>query len=124
MGTVSEALHKARADLEFKLKLQKEERTTAEDNINRIKAERWRLQADFNDKSKWYKIWHWKIWSDTLRNLEKSISDLFTEEENEKARKNNCAELISRLSAQIESKLTASALAEVEEVAIDELEKQ
>merc|ERR1712003_282370 len=41
-----------------------------------------------------------------------------------KRAKSDCEELISRLSTQIESKLNAAQLAEVEEVAIEELEKQ
>merc|ERR1712061_244896 len=56
--------------------------------------------------------------------LERDLRFLGIEIAEQKRAKSDCEELISRLSTQIESKLNAAQLAEVEEVAIEELEKQ
>merc|ERR1712083_114833 len=121
---VSETLHKARVDLEFKLKLEKDARDTAVHNIQRMEAELARLELEIASLSKWYNEW-WHRWvTRNLPPLERDRDFLKIEMGEEKRRKFHCEELISRLSAQIESKLNASQLAEVEEGAVEELEKQ
>lgn len=123
-ATVSEALHKAKADLDFQLKLQIDAQGAASERLKNIEEELKLKKAEHANANKWYKFWHWKIWSDTLTNLEHSIASLQTEQKTNEEAKSKCADSISRLSAQIESKLTASKLAQVEEVAIVTLDKQ
>merc|ERR1712039_889716 len=121
-AVVSETLHKAKLDLDYKLKLEKQVRETAVDNIRRLEAEVKLKQADL--KSKWYnRLWHRWI-TKKAQELERDIRFLGIEIVEQKRAKSDCEELISRLSTQIESKLNAAQLAEVEEVAIEELERQ
>jgi hypothetical protein len=123
-AVVSEALHKAKVDLEFKLKLETNVRDTAVDNLRKMDVELARLNSEIDGKSKWYnKAWHHYV-TKRLPNLKIDKNFLLIEIGDEKRRKLACEELISQLSTQIESKLGASQLAEVEEVAIEELEKQ
>merc|ERR1712003_556535 len=123
-AVVSETLHKAKLDLDYKLKLEKQVRETAVDNIRRLEAEVKLKQADLKSKSKWYnRLWHRWI-TKKAQELERDIRFLGIEIAEQKRAKSDCEELISRLSTQIESKLNAAQLAEVEEVAIEELEKQ
>lgn len=121
---VSEALHKAKEDLEFKIKLQEDAKGAAESNIERIKRTITIKNAELAHEDKWYKFWNWEIWSRTKTDLKAALGQLEKDKATEEGRMINCGELISRLSTQIESKLTASKLAEVQEVAIDELERQ
>merc|ERR1712194_478585 len=123
-AVVSEALHKAKVDLEFKLKLETNVRDTAVDNLRKMDVELARLNSEIDGKSKWYnKAWHHYV-TKRLPNLKRDKNFLLIEIGDEKRRKLACEELISQLSTQIESKLGASQLAEVEEVAIEQLEKQ
>merc|ERR1712176_397524 len=81
-------------------------------------------KAELKSKSKWYNsLWHRYV-TKQVPQLEQELRFLSIEIAEEKTRKSNCEDLISRLSAQIESKLNAAQLAEVEEVAIEELERQ
>merc|ERR1712194_125446 len=58
-AVVSEALHKAKVDLEFKLKLETNVRDTAVDNLRKMDVELARLNSEIDGKSKWYnKAWH------------------------------------------------------------------
>merc|ERR1712066_105178 len=121
---VSEALHKAKLDLDYKLKLEKQVRETAVDNIHKLEAEVKLKEAELKSKSQWYnRLWH-RYWTKKIPQLERDLRFLKIEITDEQKRKSTCEELISRLSAQIESKLNAAQLAEVEEVAIAELERQ
>merc|ERR1719436_147531 len=123
-AVVSEALHKAKEDLEFKIKLQEAAKNAAESNIDRIKRTINIKKAELEHEDKWYKFWNWEIWSSTKTNLKNALAQLEKDRATEEGRAVNCGELISRLSTQIESKKTAKDLAEVQEVAIDELERQ
>merc|ERR1712151_80209 len=123
-AVVSETLHKAKLDLDYKLKLEKQVRETAVDNIRRMEAEVKLKQAELKSKSKWYNyLWHRWI-TKRAQELERDLRFLGIEIAEQKRAKSDCEELISRLSTQIESKLNAAQLAEVEEVAIEELERQ
>merc|ERR1712194_707669 len=126
-AVVSEALHKAKVDLEFKLKLETNVRDTAVHNLRKMDVELARLNSEIDGKSSsWFgfgKVWH-HYFTQHLPILKRDRKFLLIEIGDEKGRKLACEELISQLSTQIESKLGASQLAEVEEVAIEELEKQ
>lgn len=121
---VSETLHKAKEDLQYKLKLETDARDTAVYNIQRMKAEFARLTMEIEGLSKWYNGWWHRYIARNLPPLERDRDFLSIEIGDEQRRKITCEELISRLSAQIESKLNAAQFAEVEEAAADELEKQ
>jgi len=126
-AVVSEALHKAKVDLEFKLKLETNVRDTAVHNLRKMDVELARLNSEIDGKSSsWFgfgKVWH-HYFTQHLPILKRDRKFLLIEIGDEKGRKLACEELISQLSTQIESKIGASQLAEVEEVAIEELEKQ
>merc|ERR1712039_641540 len=123
-AVVSETLHKAKVDLEFKLKLETNARDTAVTNIHNMGVERARLSAEIKSLDKWYKGWWHRHITKELPRLERNLNFLNIEIDEETRRRDRCIELISQLSAQIESKLNASQLAEVEEAALEELEKQ
>merc|ERR1712039_39580 len=103
---------------------QEDAKRAAESNIERIKRTISIKKAELAHEDKWYKFWNWEIWSRTKTDLKAALRQLKKDKATEEGRVINCGELISRLSTQIESKLTASNLAEVQEVAIDELERQ
>merc|ERR1712019_251747 len=56
-AVVSETLHKAKVDLEFKLKLETHARDTAVTNIHNMGVERARLSAEIKSLDKWYNGW-------------------------------------------------------------------
>merc|ERR1712113_548569 len=97
---ISEALHKAKADLEFKLELEKSARDEAERNVHRMEKEMIRRNAEIERESNPWFFWNWAIWSNKVKNLKRDRDFLATELREEIARKNNCDELTSRLSAQ------------------------
>merc|ERR1712187_975018 len=123
-AVVSETLHKAKVDLEFKLKLETHARDTAVTNIHNMGVERARLGAEIQSLSKWYNGWWHRLITKKLPRLERNLNFLNIEIDEETRRRDRCIELISQLSARIELKLNASQLAEVEEAALEELEKQ
>merc|ERR1712176_893061 len=122
-AVVSETLHKAKVDLEFKLKLETHARDTAVTNIHNMGVERARLSAEIKNLDQWYNGW-WHRLTKKLPRLERNLNFLDIEIYEETGRRDRCIELISQLSTQIESKLNASQLAEVEEAALEELKKQ
>lgn len=121
---VSETLHKAKVDLEFKLKLETNARDTAVTNLHNMGVERARLSAEIQSLDKWYKGWYHRLISKKLPRLERNLNFLRIEIDEETKRRDRYIELIGQLSAQIKSKLNATQLAEGEEAALEELEKQ
>jgi len=123
-AVVSEALHKARDDLDFKLKLQEDAKATSELILERKKVEKALREAELQDADKIWKVWNWEAWSDKKRKMRAVIASVLADITAEGVSIVHSTDLINSLSTQIESKLSASKLAEVEEFAIEELEKQ
>merc|ERR1712176_1751273 len=75
-AVVSETLHKAKVDLEFKLKLETHARDTAVTNIHNMGVERARLSAEIKSLDKWWKGWWHRLVTKKLPRLERNLKFL------------------------------------------------
>lgn len=97
-AVVSEALHKARDDLELKLGLQEDAKATAELNLQRKKSEKKLKEAELEEAKEIWRVWYWEIWSSRQNNLRNVIQSLTKDIAAEGVRIRYSANIIKRLS--------------------------